>query len=218
MKKKNILLIFLAVPCLVGFMILGNSLTKKLEQETPPVVLPTEKPTEEHIEKEDPFEIQPATTETPSSSQESDSGEGESTQPPETVKPTAPPTVPPSTEGEDLQARIDALIEEVYALKDYYIAKLAYLENEAREKYNALPEDQRTSEKRRSMALNCVDEAYALENECDRRMNEICSELSYLLLKTDGRMNLVNDIRYAYAKEKEQAKSAFLEKYADYFG
>ncbi len=135
------------------------------------------------------------------------------------VKPTAPPTTPPTSgEIEDLQGRIDALLAEVYALREYYTAQLAYLEADARAQYEALSYDKRTKENKQSIALDCIEKAYALEDECDSRMDDICSELGHLLLRTDGDMNLISQIQYAYAKEKETAKNQFIERYADYFG
>lgn len=140
-------------------------------------------------------------------------------------QPTQPqPTQPSqSSESEDAdlaakQARIDELVAEVYALRDYYTAQLAALEAAAIAEYEALPPAERTPSRKQDIAFACIDAAYALEDECDARMDAICQELSYLLLETGGSMSLVTDIRYAYASEKETARSVFLEKYADYFG
>lgn len=229
MTKKNILWITLAVVFLAALMVFGNILSERLQEKSPPVIVPSDtdvpektEPTETEetapSQKEDePSEENPTESQGESSAQESSSSETASQE--SHQRPTAPPTTPPTSgENEDLQARIDALVAEVYGLKDYYIAQLDYLEASVLAEYEALPPEEKTPERRKKMALECIDQAYALENECDGRMDEICSELSYLLLKTDGRMNLVNDIRYAYASEKEQAKSQFLEKYADYFG
>ena len=162
----------------------------------------------------------------------------ESTEPPvptETEPPTTAVTEPPETEplptqttapaestgNTDLAAkeeRIDALVAEVYALRDYYTAQLRSLEASAISQYEALLPEERTPERKQEIAFACIDAAYALEDACDARMDAICQELSYLLLETSGSMSLVTDIRYAYASEKEAARSEFLEKYADYFG
>lgn len=225
MTKKNILWIALAVAFLAALMVFGNILTEKLQEKSPPVVVPADTQVTEKTEPTETAssqETENSSEELPSESHNSGSTEeiasSQTASQESSPRPTAPPTTPPTSgEDEDLLARIDALVTEVYGLKDYYIAQLAYLESAVLAEYEALPAEQQTPEKRKKMALDCIDQAYALENECDSRMDEICSELSHLLLKTDGRMNLVNDIRYAYAKEKEQAKSQFLEKYADYF-
>lgn len=144
------------------------------------------------------------------------------TEPPETDPLPTQTTAPTESTGNtDLAAkeeRIDALVAEVYALRDYYTAQLRSLEASAISQYEALLPEERTPERKQEIALACIDAAYALEDACDARMDAICQELSYLLLETGGSMSLVTDIRYAYASEKEAARSEFLEKYADYFG
>ena len=221
MKKKNILWIFLAVLLLGGMIVLGNSLAKNSQEDTPPVIVNPGESDLQVPETTEPLSQEEVPTESSSAEQQGNVDEESTSASPEettTPKPTAPAVTPPASEGEDLQARIDALVAEVYALKDYYIAQLSYLESAILSEYDALPAEEKTPERRKSMALECIDEAYALENECDSRMDEICAELSHLILKTNGRMNLINDIRYTYAKEKEQFRSSFLEKYAGYFG
>lgn len=172
-------------------------------------------------------ETEPEST-APSQTEESSTPTTEEPSAPSTSlpEPTDPPVTEPShstepTENTDLaakEARIDELVTEVYGLRDYYTAQLLALEAAAVSEYESLPPEERTPERKQDIAFACIDAAYALEDECDSRMDAICQELSYLLLETGGSMSLITDIRYAYASEKESARSAFLEKYADYFG
>lgn len=216
MTKKNIIWICLGVALFAGLIVWGNVLMKQMEEKTPTVNVA---PTTEAVESTKPTSAVES-TEPPTESEAEQPTQMPTVPEPteEPPRPTPPATVPPTSEGEDLQARIDALVQEVYGLRDYYVAKLAYLESTAHEEYEKLPAEKQTEDKRRSIALDCIDEAYAMESECDARMDAICSELSLLLLKTGGKMNLVNEIRYTYAKEKETAKTQFLERYAVYFG
>lgn len=141
--------------------------------------------------------------------------EPQPTEPDASTEPDAP------TEDPELaakEARIEELVAEVYALRDHYTAQLLALEASAIAEYEALPPEERTPERKQAIAFSCIDAAYALEDACDARMDAICQELSYLLLETGGSMSLITDIRYAYASEKESTRTAFLEKYADYFG
>lgn len=219
MTKKSIIWICLGAILFAGLIVWGNILTKNLEEKTPTVNVAPSTQAAESTQPPTASEGESPAPPTESAGQPPEQTQSTATAPTqEPLHPTPPPTVPPTSEGEDLQARIDALVQEVYGLKDYYVAKLAYLESSAREEFDSLPAEKQTEDKRRSIALDCIDEAYAMESECDARMDAICSELSLLLLKTGGRMNLVNEIRYAYAKEKEEAKNQFLEKYAVYFG
>ncbi len=232
MTKKKAFWIIFSLLLLALLLLLGRYLTENRQNvEEPPVVEATEpsfetEPSsseEESVPEESSSEdiSQPSEDTQGTEPSQSTAEEPSSQQPPTEAPqpPTAPPTTPPtSEEGEDLQARIDALIAEVYALRDYYTAQLAYVESSARAEYEALPPEERSPERKQEIALACIDQVYALENECDSRMDAICNELAYLLLEIDGDLTLVNEIRYAYAREKEIAKSEFIEKYADYFG
>lgn len=150
------------------------------------------------------------------------------TEPSETTEPsrqeesptwvTEPSITEPDADLAAKEARIEELVAEVYALRDYYTAQLQALEASAKAQYEALSLEERTPQQKQDIALSCVDAAYALENECDARMDAVCQELSYLLLETGGSMSLITDIRYAYASEKETVRTAFLQKYANYFG
>lgn len=233
MTKKKVFWIIFSLLLLALLLVLGSYLTKNTQSpEKPPVVEATE-PTGKTEPSSSQEETEESSLEEASSEDGSQpSGDAQTTESSQSTAepssqqpadfpqpPTAPPTTPPTSgPDEDLQARIDELIAEVYALRDYYIAQLAYLEAYARTEYEGLSPDERTPERKQDIALACIDQAYALENECDSRMDAICNELAYLLLEIDGDLTLVNDIRYAYASEKEAAKSEFLEKYADYFG
>lgn len=132
---------------------------------------------------------------------------------------TAPQETTPTESAADdaeLQAQIDALIARTYALCDEYTARLAALEAAALAEYDALLPEKRTEEAVRAIALYYSDQAYYLENECDAIMDEICTELSYLLLESDGDLSLVNDVRYAYAQKKAAEKARFMSAYAGY--
>lgn len=141
------------------------------------------------------------------------------------TKPSASdePATEPSEESttrpdNDPQARIDELIAMVYALRDEYTARLYAIESTAIAQYKALPPEEQTEEKKRQIAMDCVDQAYALENECDGRISDICYELGVLLVKSGGNMNLVNEIRYVYASEKTAVKNELTERYAALLG
>ena len=129
MKKKNILWIFLAVLVLAVLLILGNRLTEKMLRDTPPVVLAPSESELQEAEKTEPSSIQeelPVESTTEQVQEEETTSATEATSQESAPRPTPPSTTPPASEGEDLQARIDALVAEVYGLKDYYIGQLAY--------------------------------------------------------------------------------------------
>ena len=191
-------------------------------EDTPSSVTTAPEPTEPSASASHEIESQ-ASQPSQQESQTPSESEEESSQPSQQPSQTQPAPEESTAPTEDANlsaqlARIDELVAEVYSLRDYYVSQLAALEASAIAEYEALPDHERTPDYKQEIAMRCIDAAYALESECDSRMDAICEELSYLLLETGGSLRLVTDIRYAYASEKEAARSAFLEKYADYFG
>ncbi len=159
----------------------------------------------------------------PLSSEEETAEPSETAQEPtesETALPTVtlPPTQETDPEMEEMLAQIDALIAMVYELKDEYVSRLAAIEAAGIAEYYALPAEEQTSERKEQIAYACVDEAYALEKECDARIDTICAELGYLLQKTNNSQTLVAQIRYIYASEKTAAKNELMERYSAILG
>lgn len=247
-KNKKIVVIALSTLALILALaliwLLPNADERKSVQlsamtEEPAVSEPTElfsQEKEEPTEISDPAESQTSEAVTEPSQEHTSAEESDTptTEPTQSEKPTEPeePTTQATqteeatestqpTESEmqdDPQERIDELIAMVYALRDEYTARLYAIEQAGINEYNALPQEEKTSEKKREIALRCVDEAYALEKECDGRIDEICYELGILLLKTDGDMTLINEIRYVYASEKTAAKNELTERYSALLG
>lgn len=183
---------------------------------------------------EEPTETDPTSTSQAESTEQTEpTDEAESTgetEPTDEVDPShSTATLPTSTSGAseptepteptvDPQQRIDELIALAYELRDEYKARLAQIESNALAQYDALPADKRTRENKESIIRAAVNEAYALEEECDGRITDICDELSYLLLDTRGDMYLISELRYAYAAEKNAVRNDFLERYSEYLG
>ncbi len=181
------------------------------EDSTQDVPEESEQPTQET----DPtsYESEQPTQATESATQETELPT-QNTQPPtqETELPTQ------SEAQENPQNRIDELIAMVYALRDEYTERLEQIVQAASDEYHALPEVEKTQEKKQEIALRCTDKAYALEKECDGKIDEICLELGIELIKTDGDMTLINEIRYAYATQKAAAKNELTERYGSFLG
>lgn len=116
------------------------------------------------------------------------------------------------------QSRIDELIARVYALRDHYTGQLASIEAGGIAEYRALPEEEKTESRKKNIALSCADRAYALEGECDSQMDDICRELGLLIIDVGGDMDLVNEVRYAYASEKASVKNSYFSRYSEYLG
>lgn len=236
MKKKLLWIIPVALLVLLlvglGFWLDHSGGQPELPEVTVPGTEPSASSTPEKTTEPSTEQTEASSSETEalsSSEEQTEPSSSETEAAPETTRPpqtepiptTEAPTTQEPTENTDMEAaeaRIDELVDEVYALREYYTAQLAQLEAAAIAEYEALPPEERTPERKQEIALRTIDRAYALEDACDSRMDAICEELSYLLLETGGSFSLVTDIRYAYASEKEAARTEFLNKYADYFG
>ncbi len=140
-----------------------------------------------------------------------------------TAEPTQELTVPPTQEPadeeqEDLLAQIDALIDSVYELKDYYTAQLRAIENDALAQYEALDEQEKTEENKTQIVMTATEKAYELEKACDIEIDTICAKLGYLLMRAEMPQSLVSEVRYAYAYEKTNAKNQLTERYGELLG
>ena len=126
------------------------------------------------------------------------------------------PTPPPSADQAAGQARVDAIIGEIYALRSSYSGQLAAIEASGVSQYQSLPDDQKSEAVKQSIASSCISQANALEGQCDAQMNRLCSELGLVLLEMDGDLTLVNEVRHTYVAEKAARKNAFLATYSAY--
>lgn len=191
--------------------------TEQLQNTTGEPTLPSESAeSTADITESDPTEdLSPAATDQTEPTDETES----TNQPlPSTSTSNAIEPIEPTEPGTDPQQRINELINLAYELRDEYKSRLAQIESDALAQYEALAPDKRTRENKESIIRAAVNEAYALEEECDARITDICTELSYLLLDTHGDMYLVSEIRYAYATEKNNVRNDFLERYSEYLG
>lgn len=176
---------------------------------------PTSTPGAESTDQTEPTESSEPTGQT-EPTDEGNPSHG-ATAPPISTSGASEPTEP-TEPTVDPQQRIDELIALAYELRDEYKARLAQIESDALAQFDALPADKRTRENKESIIRAAVNEAYALEEECDGRITDICDELSYLLLDTRGDMYLISELRYAYAAEKNAVRNDFLERYSEYLG
>lgn len=152
---------------------------------------------------------------------------------PDEAKPSAEPSGTPSTEpsapaeetaagstaspkpseADDTDAKISELVATFYVMKTSYIAKLSEIETTVIETYKALPAEKRTASKKASMALDCINQATALEKECDGRMEYLLGELKKLLIKAGRDESLVTEIKAVYAEEKALRKAYYINSY-----
>lgn len=139
---------------------------------------------------------------------------GQAESAPDGAQETSPGTqTQQSGDGTDAAARIKVLIAQVYVMRDSFVARLGAIRDAALAEYKALPASERTKTKKMELAGRCIDQAGALEADCDSQVDAVLSELTQLLKSTGGDMSLVSEIREVYANEKALKKADYLNTY-----
>lgn len=112
--------------------------------------------------------------------------------------------------SEKNKARIQELIDKVYSMRSYYVSQLDSIHETAMHSFWSLPKEQRTMDTKKQMALGFIDQASALEKNCDGQMDEILSELKMILSEEGQDTSVCNRIARAYAQEKQIKKAELL--------
>ena len=123
-----------------------------------------------------------------------------------------PPPEPPKPAENTYQKELSALIARVYVLREEYTLALDTMYADAKAEYLALPAEKRTKTHLLKMARGYLSRAFALEKECDGKMDEIVRAMEKLLRENDGDLGLVDTVVYTYANEKSLKKSWYMSK------
>lgn len=129
------------------------------------------------------------------------------------TKPDAPAssTVPSEQKPEDTnQKKLAAYLAEIYVMKEEYTAWLEAKYDEAIAEYVALDPAEKTAAAKYRIGMRCMKEALAKEKECDALMADIEAKIHDLLVEMGEDTSLVDDIKAAYAEEKELKKAYYL--------
>lgn len=102
---------------------------------------------------------------------------------------------------------------ELESLWDYYTERVQEMEREARAEYHALPAEEQTKEKKEEIVTAKTDRLYALEDECDARVNRLLSDVAAELRKLGEDTSVISDYRKAYADRKHAMESDYIERF-----
>ena len=143
-------------------------------------------------------------------------GEGEPREEPaNTSRPESDGKTPPEPlkpAENTYQKELSALIARVYVLREEYTLALDTMYADAKAEYLALPAEKRTKTHLLKMARGYLSRAFALEKECDGKMDEIVRAMEKLLRENNGDLGLVDTVVYTYANEKSLKKSWYMSK------
>ena len=112
----------------------------------------------------------------------------------------------------EYQLDLSELIARVLALREYYVAALENMEQEAREEYSAMPKAERTKQNLADTAQKYISRAGDLERECDGKMDEIVAEMKALIKEYGTGQEILDTVIETYAEEKSLKKAWYLAK------
>jgi len=122
----------------------------------------------------------------------------------------APAEIPDQSADRDELAR---LIARIYVLQAQYNAWLEEAGQDAVEEFRALPEEERTTQKKFSIGMKYTELALAKEKECDAKMAEIENSVRAVLSRLGESTELADQIHEAYLEEKALKKAYYLNKF-----
>lgn len=118
------------------------------------------------------------------------------------------------TSVDEANEEISELIGKMYVLKGQFEGELAGVESWTLSQYRALTKEQKKSTAAKMEIGNqALAKALSLEKSCDAQVEQILSQIKYLLEKTNQDTSLVNSIRSAYNNEKQLMKSYYISTY-----
>ena len=97
---------------------------------------------------------------------------------------------------------------QLYALESAMKGKMNSMAASVKAEYAALPAEEKTSAKRTQLVSSKLDEAEALESECDAAVDTILSNMESELKTVGGDTSSVSQMREYYESEKASQKAA----------
>jgi len=124
---------------------------------------------------------------------------------------------PDTDEGEKRQEKIDALVNqcvaELYACEVDLMAQLGAMKKAALEEWKALPEEERTQDKKLEIGFVGLEKCYDLEVVIDEKVEGILENYRGQLEKLGGDTSVIGDLWNYYCEKKVSEKAYYMEKY-----
>lgn len=131
--------------------------------------------------------------------------------PPETNTTTQQPQPEPEQEQSESEKRVNALIAQVFVLREEFLIKLDNLMAQAKADYVALPsEDQRNTKVLMSLASGYLAKGLDMEKQCDARIEAIVVELEEILQENNGDLSIAQTVYDTYVQEKSLKKAWYM--------
>lgn len=111
------------------------------------------------------------------------------------------------------QMIVDECTAELYACEVDLMARLGTMKKAAVDEWNALPESQRTTAKKREIGFAGLRQCYALEVEIDSAVQSILEKYRAQMKEIDGDLSVFDTLWKYYCEEKASTKAYYLNKY-----
>lgn len=122
---------------------------------------------------------------------------------------SAPAVSQPAAADADRQ-KLSEYIAEIYIMKEEYNTWLADANQAAIDEFNALPQEQQTTDQKYAIGMRYLNLALEKEKECDAEMAAIETAIRELLVKLGEDISMVDDLHAAYLEEKALKKAYYL--------
>lgn len=120
------------------------------------------------------------------------------------------PEVPAEPEQSEGEQKINALIAQVYVLREDFLIQLDDLMKQAKADYLALPPEERSKSKLLKMVSSYMSKGLALEKECDAEIEAIATELDQIVREYGGDLSLPQTVYDTYIEEKSLKKAWYM--------
>jgi len=104
---------------------------------------------------------------------------------------------------------INRYLADIYTLKAEFLGKLGDLFTAAKAEYYALPKNQQTAEKKRSIAMSYAWDAAADEGDCDIAVDHLLDHMTADLKAIGAKTDVVSAIKKAYQDQKASKKAYY---------
>jgi len=132
------------------------------------------------------------------------------TPPDPAVSVTPEPEPEPEPQPSEYEQQINALIAEVFVLREEFLIKLDNMQAAAIADYRAIPADQRDTKTLMNLASGYISKGLDLEKQCDARIEAIVVELEEILQKNNGDLSIAQTVYDTYVQEKGLKKAWYM--------
>lgn len=130
--------------------------------------------------------------------------------PAQSTQPDPAVSTQPEPAENEYEQKVNALIAEVFVLREEFLIKLDNLQATAIADYRAIPEDQRGAKALMSLASGYISKGLDMEKQCDARIEAIVVALEEILKENNGDLSIAQTVYDTYVQEKSLKKAWYM--------